>query len=130
MMAWRRPAREAPAASPERPAIFLATVDSLPQPYEIVGLVNACEQVAAGYSPLNVLMDTLAGQAAALGADGVIGIRLSEVSVPGMSRERMLGRVTDHYGGAIMATAFGTAVRLRTPAHPVARHTSARQRAR
>lgn len=67
MTAWRHPPRVAPAAPPERPAVFLATVDSLPQRYEIVGLVNACERVAAGYSPLDVLMDALAGQAAALG---------------------------------------------------------------
>jgi hypothetical protein len=109
--------------------VFLATVDSLPQPYEIVGMVHASERVAAGYSPMGILLDVLADQAAGMGADGVIGIRMSEVSVPGMSRERFLGRVTDHYGGVITATALGTAVRLLGTASPGRPTTRARAHA-
>jgi len=96
----------------------MATVDTLPQRYEILGLVHASERIAAGYFPTNLLLDELANEAASMGADGVIGIRMSQVSVPGMSRERLLGRITDHYGGAVMATALGTAVRVLSPRHP------------
>jgi len=130
-MGWRHPTRNAqPASQPDRPPVFLATVDSLPQPYEIVGLVHACERVAAGYSPMSILLDVLADQAAGMGADGVIGIRVSEVAVHGMSRERFLGRVTDHYGGIVTATALGTAVRLLASANSGQPTTRARAHAR
>jgi hypothetical protein len=128
---WRRSTPSAePAGHAESPPVFLATVDSLPQPYEIVGLVHACERAAAGYSPMGILLDVLANQAAGMGADGVIGIRMSEVSVPGMSRERFLGRVTDHHGGIVTATALGTAVRLLGSANPGRPATRARAHAR
>ena len=72
--------------------MFMATVDTLPQhQYEIVGLVHASEPIAAGSAPMAVLLDALADQATAMGADAVIGIRMSEVSMPGMSRERLRG---------------------------------------
>jgi hypothetical protein len=131
-MGWRRAAPDVqPAPRPERPPVFMATVDTLPQHhYEIVGLVHASEPIAAGSAPMSVLLDALADQAAAMDADAVIGIRISEVSMPGMSRERLLGRVTDHYGGVVVATALGTAVRLRPPAHHGARLSGVRSRAR
>ena len=119
-MGWWRASRDVPppAPPPQRPQVFMATVDTLPQRYEILGLVHASERIAAGYFPTNLLLDGLANEAASMGADGVIGIRISQVSILGVSRERLLGRVTDHYGGAVMATALGTAVRMLSPGHP------------
>ena len=133
-MAWLRASRNVPPPppppAPERPSVFMATVDTLPQRYEILGLVHASERIAAGCFPTNPLLDALAREAAAMGADGVIGIRVSQVSVPGMSRERLLGRVSDHYGGFVTATALGTAVRLLSSAGPGRPTTYARAHAR
>src|SRR5215472_12401558 len=113
-MGWWRASRDIPPPPPppERPEVFMVTVDTLPQRYEILGLVHASERIAAGLFPTNLLLDALAREAAAMGADAVIGIRISQVAIPGMSRERLLGQVTDHYGGVITATALGTAVQL------------------
>jgi len=131
-MVWLRASRDTqpPPPPPQRPAVFVATVDTLPQRYEVLGLVHASEQIAAGYFPTNLLLAALAKEAASLGADGVIGIRITEVAIPGMSRERILGRVTDHYGGVVMATALGTAVRLLSSASPGRPTTYARAHAR
>jgi uncharacterized protein YbjQ (UPF0145 family) len=96
----------------------MATVDMLPQPFEVLGLVHASTAMLADYFPTNHLLDVLENEAASMGADGVIGIRVSEVTIPGASRGRLLGRVTDHYGGMVMATALGTAVRLLSSADP------------
>ena len=114
-MGWGRPSPPPPPpppAAPSRPVALMATVDTLPERYEVLGLVHASEQIAAGYLPTERLLDMLAQEAAAMGANGVIGIRMSQVAVPGMSRERLLGRVTDHYGAVVTAIAMGTAVRL------------------
>jgi hypothetical protein len=101
--------------------VFLATVDMLPQPYELLGLVHASEQMPAGQFATNRLLDALEDRAAAMGADGVIGIQVSQVAIPGMSRERLLGQVTDHFGGIVMATVMGTAVRM-LPHSPLTFH--------
>jgi hypothetical protein len=116
-MSWRRTSSPPPVPpQPQRPRVFLATVDTLPQPYELLGLVHASEQMPAGQFATNRLLDALEDRAAAMGADGVIGIQVSQAAIPGMSRERLLGRVTDHFGGVVMATAMGTAIRMLPPA--------------
>jgi hypothetical protein len=89
----------------------MATIDTLPANYEVLGLVHASQQMAGDYFPTNSVLDSLSEQAASMGADGVIGITMSQVFIPGMSRERVLGRVTDHFGGLVRVTALGTAVR-------------------
>jgi len=130
-MAWRRTPRSAPPLpQPRRPRAFMATVDSLPQPYEIVGLVHAASTVPVDVFPTTHLLDMLEDQAASMGADGVIGIKVSQVAVPGTSRERVLGRVTDHYGGMVVATALGTAVRLQSSTEPGQRHGCSRSQGR
>jgi hypothetical protein len=101
-------------------------VESLPQPYEIVGLVHAASTVPVDVFPMTHLLDMLEDQAASMGADGVIGINVSQVAVPGASRERILGRVTDHYRGWVVATALGTAVRLLSSAEPGSRQACSR----
>ncbi len=97
---------------PERPAILMATVDSLREPYQVLGLIEATTAAPAGIAPTAQLLDLLENGAVAVGADGVIGIRLSHHAVPGRSRARLIGRVVDHYGGTVLAVALGTAVRL------------------
>jgi hypothetical protein len=96
---------------PERPAILMATVDSLREPYQVLGLIEATTAAPAGITPTAQLL-RLENEAVAMGADGVIGIRLSHHAVPGRSRARLIGRVVDHYGGTVLAVALGTAVRL------------------
>src|SRR5689334_895478 len=103
-MSWRRMSSPPPPPPPQRPRVFLATVDTLPQPYELLGLVHASEQMPAGQFSTNRLLDALEDRAAAMAADGVIGIQVSQVAIPGMSRERLLGQVTDHFGSVVMAT--------------------------
>jgi hypothetical protein len=90
----------------------MATVDSLPQPYQILGMVEATMAVQSGVVPTAGLLDLLEREAVAMGADGVIGIRLNHVTLPGASRARLLGRVVDHYGNAVVGFAIGTAVRV------------------
>lgn len=89
----------------------MATVDSLAEPYQILGLVDASMGAPTGIVPTARLMDLLADQAAAIGADAVIGIRLSQFTLPVASRVRLIGRVTDHVANTVVATAIGTAVR-------------------
>jgi hypothetical protein len=122
-MGWWRSTRDVPPPPPPpppaRPPVLLATVDTLPWRYEILGLVHASEQVAAtGYFPTDALLDRLASAAASIGADAVTGVQMSQTFIPGMSRERVLGQVTDHFGGVVRATALGTAVRRLSSAKP------------
>jgi hypothetical protein len=58
----------------------MATIDSLPQPYEVLGLVYAAQAATAGIVPTSQILDRLADEAAAMGADAVIGIRLSQLT--------------------------------------------------
>ena len=102
-------------AKAERARILMATVDSLPEPYRILGLVEATVAVTTDVAPTAQLLDALEDEAVGLGADGVIGIRLSQITLPGTSRARFVGRVTDHVENTVVATALGTAVR-RLPA--------------
>ena len=57
-------------------------------------------------------MDMLVNEAMAMRADGVIGIRLTQVALPVASQTAPLGRVTDHHVNSVVTTALGTAVRL------------------
>ena len=100
------------SSRPEVPAILMATVDSLPEPYHVQGMVDAVLTGPPGMVPTSRLMDMLANEAIAMGADGVIGIRLTQVALPVASRAAPLGHVTDHYLNSVMATALGTAIRL------------------
>jgi hypothetical protein len=113
-MAWNRDERatRADMRRPERRPIFMATVDSLPQPYQILGMVEATLAAPSGVVPTDALLDLLEKEAVGMGADGVIGIRLSHLTLPGASRARLIGRVTDHYGSTVVAFALGTAVGL------------------
>src|SRR5262245_61924453 len=95
----------------EQPRLLMATVDTLPQPYVVVGLVHASAAVAVGTFPITQLLDALEDEAASLEVDGVIGIRISEIVLPGTSHTRLIGQITDHSGGMVVATALGTAVR-------------------
>src|SRR6266511_6329656 len=70
---------------PEPPAILMATVDSLAEPHQILGLLDAAMAAPTGIVPTARLMDLLANEAAAVGADAVIGIRLSQFTIPGAS---------------------------------------------
>ena len=94
MMRWWRTTRDVPPPPPSpplaRPAVVMATVNTLQDRYEIVGLVHASEQVTTGYFPTDLLRDALAHQAVSMGADAVIGIAMSQTFIPGMSRERVL----------------------------------------
>jgi uncharacterized protein YbjQ (UPF0145 family) len=90
----------------------MATVDSLPQPFKILGLVQATMAATSGVVPRARLLDLLETEAATMGADGVIGIRMSRLSLPGASRARLIGRVIDHYENTVVAVALGSAVRL------------------
>ena len=102
----------------------MATVDSLPDSYQILGLVDAAMAASTGIVPTTRLMDLLEEQAAAIGADGVIGIRLSQLTIPGASRVGTFGRVIEHRANTVVAIAIGTAVRRQpmTAPHGAARH--------
>ena len=97
---------------PEQPAILMATVDTLPEPYHVMGMVDAFLTGPPGTIPMSRLMDMLANEAVTMGADGVIGIRLTQVALPVASQTAPLGRVTDHYANRVVTTALGTAIRL------------------
>jgi hypothetical protein len=99
---------------PETPAIVMATVDTLPEPYNVQGMVDAVLTGPPGTVCTSRLMDLLANEAMAMGADGVIGIRLTQVAVPVASRAAPLGNVTDHYANSVVTTALGTAIRLKS----------------
>src|SRR5690348_4200265 len=90
--------------------VLLATVDTVPEHYEIVGLVEATAWAESSAVETSGLMDLLAREAADAGADAVIGIRLSHMTLPAASKERFVGRVTDH-GYVVVGVAIGTAVR-------------------
>ena len=92
--------------------ILMATVDFLPEPHRILGLVEATVTVPSDVGPTGPLLDLLEQEAVGLRADGVIGIRVSQITLPGASRARFVGRVTDHFENLVVATALGTAVRL------------------
>ncbi len=96
----------------------MATVDSLPQPYQVLGLVDAAMAAPSGIVAMANLMARLADGAAAMGADAVIGIRLSQLTLPTASRSRLLGRLTDHIQNTVVAVALGTAVRQGADARP------------
>lgn len=116
---------QAPTRRVDPAGVLMATVDTLPQPYEVLGLVEASAWTESGVVETSGLMDLLAQEAVDMGADGVIGIRLSYMTLPGASKERFVGRITDH-GHVVVGVAIGTAVRrLRTtgpwgatPPHP------------
>jgi hypothetical protein len=101
----------APEPGPDLSRVELATVDTLSQPYEIVGMVDASMVTLPGVLPTAELLDMLARQAVTIGGDAVIGIRLTQVALPGVSRHRLLGRGIDHHGAAVVSSALGTAVR-------------------
>ena len=92
-------------------SVLLATVDTLPQPYEVLGLVEASFAANRGVVPTASLWDRLRAEAYELGADGVIGIRLSQVVLPSASKQRWFGNV-EHWSNVVVAVATGTAVRL------------------
>ena len=118
-MGWRRTTPDVPPPPPPaQPAVLMTTVDTLPQRYEILGLVQASQQVAIDQFPTDMVLDALGNEALSMGADAVIGIQMSQTFIPGMSRERVLGQVTDHYGGVVRVTALGTAVRRLAAAPP------------
>ncbi|TMC03763.1 MAG: hypothetical protein E6J41_26555 [Chloroflexi bacterium] len=102
------------SSQPESSAILMATVDTLPEPYHVLGMVDAVLTGPPGMVPTSRLMDILANEAVAMGADGVIGIRLTQVAVPVASQAGPFGRVTDHYVNSVVTTALGTAIRLRS----------------
>jgi hypothetical protein len=108
--------RPAPQPAPARAAILMATIESLPQPYEVLGLVYAAQAATAGIVPTGQILDRLADEAVAMGADAVIGIRLSQLTLPVASRSRLLSRAVEHYQNTVVAVALGTAVR-RWPTH-------------
>jgi hypothetical protein len=64
----------------DRPEVLLATLENPPWPYELVGVVEATHAGKPGDitgPPMDGLWTELRRQAHALGADAVIGIRLS-----------------------------------------------------
>jgi len=102
------------SGQPELPAILTATVDTLPEPYQVLGMVDAVLTGPPGIVPTSRLMDMLSNEAVAMGADGVIGVRLTQVALPIASQTAPLGRATDHYVNSVTTTALGTAIRLRS----------------
>jgi hypothetical protein len=89
----------------------MATIESLAQPYEVLGLVYAAQAATAGIVPTGQILARLAHDAVAMGADAVIGIRLSQLTLPVGSRSRLLSRAVEHYQNTVVAVALGTAVR-------------------
>ena len=98
-------------AQAKRSHILMATVDTLPEPYRILGLVEATVTVPSYVAPTGHLLDILESEAVGMGADGVLGIRMTQITLAGASRARFVGRVTDHVEHTVVATALGTAVR-------------------
>ncbi len=91
--------------------VLLATVDTLPWPYEVLGLVDAAMSAVSGIVPTAHLIAWLQDRALAWGADAVIGIRLCQLTLPGASRvfrAGWFGRV-EHRENLVVA--IGTAVR-------------------
>jgi hypothetical protein len=121
--AGRDPAGPVVTASPaaqeplKQSDILLATVGTLPWPYEILGLVDAALSAASGIVPTARLMARPQDQALAWGADAVIGIGLSQLTLPGASRlfrAGWFGRI-EHLENLVAAIAIGTAVRQLPP---------------
>lgn len=96
---------------PKAAPVLMATVDSLPGPYHVLGLVDAAMAAPSGIVSTASLMARLADEAVAMGADAVIGIRLSQLTLPTASRAKLIGRVTEHMKNTVVAVALGTAVR-------------------
>ncbi len=97
----------------DQSVVLLATVDTLPWPYEILGLVEVAMSADIGIVPTARLMARLQDHALAWGADAVIGIRLSQFTLPGASRvfrAGWFGRI-EHRENLVVAIAIGTAVR-------------------
>src|SRR2546429_9882970 len=88
--------------------ILMVTVDTLPDPYEILGLVEVSAWTDSGAVETAGLLDLLAREAVDMDADAVIGIRLSHMMLPGVSQERFVGRATDH-AYMVVGVAIGTA---------------------
>jgi hypothetical protein len=66
-----RQARSAHTAAPAEaklPDVMMATVDTLPEAYEVVGMVEATLTARNGVPPTQQLLDGLAYHAAAMGA--------------------------------------------------------------
>ena len=106
-----RRSRAASQPAPPGAAILMATIESVPQPYEVLGLVYAAQAATAGIVPTGQILDLLADDAVAMGADAVIGIRLSQLTLPVASRSRLLSRAVEHHQNTVVAVALGTAVR-------------------
>jgi hypothetical protein len=106
-----RRSRPAPQLASARAAILMATIEFLPQPYEVLGLVYAAQAATAGIVPTSQILDRLADEAVAMAADAVIGIRLSQLTLPVASRSRLLSRAVAHYQNTVVAVALGTEVR-------------------
>ena len=97
----------------DQSVVLLATVDTLPWPYEILGLVETAMSAGSGIVPTARLMARLQDHALAWGADAVIGIGLSQLTLPGASRvfrAGWFGRI-EHRENLVVAMAIGTAVR-------------------
>lgn len=109
-----RRSRPAPQPEPARPAMLMATIDSLPQPHDVLGLVYAAQAATAGIVPTGRILDQLADEAVAMEADAVIGIRLSQLTLPVASRPKLLSHAVEHYQNTVVAVALGTAVRRRS----------------
>jgi hypothetical protein len=115
-MSWRQSPGDVASHPPaEQPRLLMATVYTLPQPFEVLGLVHGSTVVSAGDFATNALLDMLEGEAATLGADAVIGIRITGAATPRASQTRLIGQVTDHYDNVVVYTVLGTAVRWRAP---------------
>jgi hypothetical protein len=112
-MGWNRRPRASYAEEPQPPRrrLFMATVETLPQPYQILGIVEARMAAPVGIVPATHLLAPLEGEAEALGADGVIGIQVNHVVLPGSSGIGLLGSRV-HHNSTVVATAIGTAVRV------------------
>jgi hypothetical protein len=81
----------------EGPPILMATVEAVPWPYEVLGLVAATSKDRLSDS-LYQLIDDLEADARAIGADAIIAVRFNDDST------------TARTGSA----AYGTAVRRQT----------------
>jgi hypothetical protein len=97
----------------DQSVVILATVDTLPWPYEILGLVETAMSAGTGIVPTARLMARLQDHALTWGADAVIGIRLSQFTLPCASRvfrAKWFGRI-EHRENLVVAIAIGRAVR-------------------
>jgi len=103
----------------DQSVVLLATVDTLPWPYEILGLLETAMSAGTGIVPTARLIARVPDHELAWGADAVIGTRLSQFTMPGASqvfRARLFGREN-----LVVAIAIGTAVR-QLPGEDAGRH--------